>query len=235
MQVLASQFSQPTIKKLVKKETRIDKVIVKKGAIPKCYDKMLQLPFNMIFTTNWDTISERVWEKHVRKELRRPKMDVIIKDDHVLTLRQSKRPYIVKLHGDIGKGRRILITADDVARHEEENPCLATILKHAFLTHTLLFIGYSFQDPDLKRYLSLYQLQAIDARKCHNRPFILSVSGRRDELRVWRAHHLRVIPLAHPEQRPTKFEVSELEKPREFLEKLKQRTDDVSVYILTSL
>lgn len=58
--------------------------------------------------------------------------------------------FIFKLHGDIGSPEGIVLSNRDYDRLILRSPHVRSFLQAIFLTHTLLFVGYSLRDPDFQ-------------------------------------------------------------------------------------
>lgn len=59
------------------------------------------------------------------------------------------RRLIVKMHGDIAKNNMVL-KEEDYLSYSHKFSLVENFVKSAFTTHTVLFIGYSANDPDFK-------------------------------------------------------------------------------------
>lgn len=62
-----------------------------------------------------------------------------------------RSPYnlIIKAHGNIDDTNKIIFTAQQYYKAQEMYPEFYNLLAALFLTHTIVFIGYSLQDPDI--------------------------------------------------------------------------------------
>ena len=63
---------------------------------------------------------------------------------------RSGNPSIVKVHGSIDDGPKIILTRSDYARLRREGAEVLEVLQALFLTRTALFVGYSMGDPDMQ-------------------------------------------------------------------------------------
>ena len=111
----------------------------KLGAAHKAF---VQLPFDTIYTTNFDLLLEDAYFGATRSfrslvgELQIP--------FHAGQLASS----IIKMHGDVRHEEHIIITKDDYDHFMDKYPMVATHLSAMLITRTPLFIGYSLTDPD---------------------------------------------------------------------------------------
>jgi len=103
-----------------------------------------QLPFDTIYTTNFDLLLE---DSFLR--IKRPFRSIV---------GELQMPFhggpltttIVKMHGDLRHEEHIVATAEDYEEYLEQYPVIATHLSAQLITRTALFIGYSLSDPDFQ-------------------------------------------------------------------------------------
>ncbi|MCX6579672.1 MAG: SIR2 family protein [Candidatus Aminicenantes bacterium] len=92
-----------------------------------------------IVTTNFDTIIERAFES-VRSEYN------VIYDDADLTIKGHPRIY--KINGCIKNARdEIILTGDDFRTFSKKKPLIELYIKKCFIESTVLFVGFSLDDP----------------------------------------------------------------------------------------
>ncbi len=100
---------------------------------------------HIILTTNWDNILERTIEDNAFI------FDTICSDrDLVKSSLQNK---LVKMHGDF-KNHNIVFKEDDYINYQFNFPLIENFVKSILSTHTILFIGYSYNDINLKQILN---------------------------------------------------------------------------------
>lgn len=95
----------------------------------------------IIVTTNYDKVLERATSNGYN--VHRPG-DVNLGSDV-----RTGLPALVKPHGTVDDLTKIVLTRSDFATIRSEASELYAVLSALFLTKTCLFVGYSFQDPDL--------------------------------------------------------------------------------------
>lgn len=120
----------------------IDKNINNFDAIPNDINRIIfELKPSTIITTNFDDLLEKT-----------------VKSQGLFytTVKQDKDlPYcfndqlIIKMHGD-GKLKNIILKEDDYLSYSRKFPLVENYIKGLFSTKTILFIGYSAEDPDFK-------------------------------------------------------------------------------------
>jgi len=120
---------------------------------------LVGLPVSAIFTTNYDDLLEQAL-----RAAKRPFTPVVGNVD--ASFWSADRLQLVKLHGDLGQPESIAITTEDYERFIITRKSLADILKVTLQTRTVLFLGYSATDPDLR--LILTQVREESGRFARN-------------------------------------------------------------------
>ena len=93
-----------------------------------------------IITTNYDELIEK--ELNESREY-----DVIGKEEELAYSKSTKM--IIKMHGDM-KYRNVVLKQEDYDNYEENFPLISTYVKSLFTTNTIMFIGYSLNDVNVK-------------------------------------------------------------------------------------
>lgn len=109
------------------------------------FEKILDLNPHCIITTNWDNLFNHAAEKN-------PSFWNVIVDDAELVGFHNEQK-IIKMHGDFNHSN-IVFTENDYLNYEDNFPLIETYIKSILATHVVLFMGYSFNDPDLKQILN---------------------------------------------------------------------------------
>ena len=84
-------------------------------------------------------------------------------DDGLLARLRSPKRLIVKAHGSVARPEATVLTRSDYFSAREKYTGFYRILESLFLTHTLLFIGYSLSDPDIQLLLENASITAPSA------------------------------------------------------------------------
>lgn len=109
---------------------------------------ILKVRPRVIITTNWDCIIERAIEQEGYL------YDKICTDkDLVGSITPNK---FIKIHGDF-KNHNIVFKEDDYINYSRNFPLIENYIKSIFSTHTVLFLGYSYNDINLKHILKWIQ------------------------------------------------------------------------------
>lgn len=102
----------------------------------------VQLPFETIYTTNFDLLLEDAFLA-THKPFRS-----IVGELQMPFHGGRLTPTIVKMHGDLRHEEHIIITSHDYDRYLTQYPVVATHLSAQLIVKTALFVGYSLTDPD---------------------------------------------------------------------------------------
>ncbi|QDZ80161.1 SIR2 family protein [Priestia megaterium] len=114
------------------------------------HDRILELKPKHIITTNYDNLIEQAIEKHLLF------YDLVCEDlDLPYT---SNGRLLIKMHGDLDR-KNIVLKEDDYLNYSTNFKLIESYIKSIFVNNTVVFIGYSLQDYDLK--LILKSLQGI--------------------------------------------------------------------------
>jgi hypothetical protein len=108
---------------------------------------LCEIQFSLIVTTNFDDLLEQTFRSEGR-----PFNTVTRSLD--ASFWSSDRAQIVKIHGDVAIPESIVITAGDYERFSAERAALIRLLGATLQTRTVLFMGYSVTDPDLREQLT---------------------------------------------------------------------------------
>ena len=105
------------------------------------HKKILELPWQNIFTTNYDTLLERASEES--SEYRHS----IIRVEKKFPF--SKSPRIIKLHGCLSSNSTLIITKKDYEEYINNPDHPFTIaMKYCLMTNILCLVGFSVEDPN---------------------------------------------------------------------------------------
>ncbi len=99
-----------------------------------------------IITTNYDTLLES--SKNVFCE----QYDVIVHDKDLLNAEKSK--YIIKMHGDLSQPETIILKEQDYLDYSQKHVLIELFVKSLLADHTILFLGYSLNDYNIKLIIS---------------------------------------------------------------------------------
>ena len=109
------------------------------------HDQIIEFNTQTIITTNYDNLIEQAAEKN-------SEMIRVISKDSDLPYRKAGRE-LIKIHGDFESGNFVL-KEDDYLAYSRNFTLIENYIKSIIGTKVVLFIGYSFNDPDIKQIFS---------------------------------------------------------------------------------
>lgn len=107
------------------------------------YNTLVELQFPIIYTTNFDDIIERAYTlKGIPYHA--------ISDMKDLVAPPHKTTQIVKIHGTYNDDSSIVLTESHFFKRLEFENAIDIKFKHDLLGHSVMFIGYSFRDINIR-------------------------------------------------------------------------------------
>jgi hypothetical protein len=122
---------------------------------------LASLPIRTYWTTNYDTLIE----ESLRQSGKTP--DVKITVENLATTMPRRDAVVYKMHGDVSQPDRAVITKDDYESYVEKRHLFSLALQGDLVSKTFLFIGFSFNDPNLSYILSRIRLLLGENRRDH--------------------------------------------------------------------
>lgn len=106
------------------------------------------LPIQTYWTTNYD----KLIEKAIEEEGKTP--DIKITQENLSTNLSKRDAVVYKMHGDVSLPDQAILTKDDYEGYNEKRQLYTTALQGDLVAKTFLFVGFSFDDPNLEYILS---------------------------------------------------------------------------------
>ena len=113
---------------------------------------LTRLPIYTYWTTNYD----RLIEDGLREANRNA--DVKIDYKQLSNTKRDRDAVVYKMHGDVEHAAKAVITKDDYAQYERNYPFFRSVLQGDLISKTFVFIGFSFEDPNLDSILGQIRL-----------------------------------------------------------------------------
>ena len=113
---------------------------------------LTKLPVNTYWTTNYDRLLENSFSQQGRM------CDVKISPASVSITSQWADTVLYKMHGDYKQADQCVLTKDDYEIYDRTRRVFTTTLQAHLITKTFLFVGFSFDDPNLNYILSRIRL-----------------------------------------------------------------------------
>ncbi|WP_245698731.1 SIR2 family protein [Salimicrobium album] len=113
---------------------------------------LASLPIFNYWTTNYDKLLEKALEEQNRKP------DVKTAQQDLAQNVPQRDAIVYKMHGDINRPEETVLIKDDYEAYNEHRKLFTTNLQGDLISKTFLFIGFSFEDPNLNFILSSIRL-----------------------------------------------------------------------------
>lgn len=144
--------------------------------------ELFNLKPRYVITTNFDNLLEKTINEQGLI------YDIIKSDEDFVksTLPQK----LIKIHGDLDS-HNIVFKEDDYLNYADNRPLLDNFLRHILSSTTVLFLGYSYGDNNIKQISKWIEKQS----KVSPPRLMLKLEENRSEMKYLHNHHIRVI---HP-------------------------------------
>lgn len=121
------------------------------------HEAILEIDPKVVITTNYDDVYDnfcRTGAAHEGYNVSK------YYDSHIISDLRSPVRLIIKAHGCISDASQIVLTKSEYFRARQLFSNFYKVLDSLFLTHTILFIGYSLTDPDIQLVLENVNIAA---------------------------------------------------------------------------
>lgn len=122
---------------------------------------LADMPITTYWTTNYDHLIEDTLKSHGKK------VDVKLTSQNLALTLSEKDIIVYKMHGDYLNPATCVITKDDYELYNEKRKLFTTALQGDLVSKTFLFIGFSFEDPNMKYILSRIRNLLDENRRTH--------------------------------------------------------------------
>lgn len=134
---------------------RVSGKLLKKGRPTRCHEVLAELPVDLYFTTNFDTLLEESLGN----------VDVVVNDVDFSRLDAPDKKQVIKVHGDLREPGSIVFTKSDYDHYLENRPAISELIRLTLMQRTVLFLGYSFSDRNLSTILAQVGRRLGDSRR----------------------------------------------------------------------
>lgn len=122
---------------------------------------LTRLPVSTYWTTNYDELLEDNLRQNNRKA------DVKTTQESLANNIYDRDAVVYKMHGDVRQPEKAVLTKDDYELYGNERPLFRTALQGDLISKTFLFIGFSFEDPNLDYVLSQIRVLLGESQREH--------------------------------------------------------------------
>ena len=113
---------------------------------------LTRLPIYTYWTTNYDHLIEEGLRDANRNS------DVKIEYKQLSSTKRDRDAVVYKMHGDVDHAADAVLTKDDYVQYDRNYPFFRSVLQGDLISKTFLFIGFSFEDPNLDSILGQIRL-----------------------------------------------------------------------------
>ena len=159
---------------------------VPSGTTSEAHRLVVRLQPCRIYTTNFDNLLEAACEAEKRKHQR-------ITNPAQLALASADKIGLIKLHGDLEDPEKMVLTAETFEDYFSSHAILAKKFSSDLMENTVLFLGYSFTDPDMRTILRSVRK---DSEGFAPRHYIVQYAPRGPVIKELERRGLKVIALA---------------------------------------
>jgi hypothetical protein len=124
-----------------------DTVGVKVAKLPAVHELLVKLPLPAIVTTNFDKLIETACTQSSGEIPKAPSHSGLAQQG---TLLFDDRFFVLKAHGDIDDESSLVFTLSDYRALIHGNTAFQELFAALLMTHAVLFVGYSLNDPDFR-------------------------------------------------------------------------------------
>lgn len=129
-------YGRPIIEEIIRQAVPDDDY-----APSKLYQKLMELPWNDVFTTNYDTLLERAADLVTKRRYN------VVKCQEDL-VNSSSVPRIIKLHGSFPSQRPFIITEEDYRTYPVKFAAMVNTVQQSLLENVFCMLGFSCEDPN---------------------------------------------------------------------------------------
>lgn len=122
---------------------------------------MARLPIDTVWTTNYDQLLERTYEAAGRC------VEVKLSIQNLAQARRGRDVTLYKMHGCVTQPHDAVLTKQDYELYDATRRLFTDSLKGDFIEKTLLFVGFSFTDPNVERILAKVREQLGQNQRAH--------------------------------------------------------------------
>lgn len=152
----------------------------------EAHKSFAKLPFQLIATTNFDYLLEESYLQSGNKFCR-----TIIDEEQLPIINNNpKHLNLLKIHGDLSHPSRLVATEEDYDSFISNFPMLATFITNLFISKTVLFIGYSVDDNDIRQ---LFQMIKNRLGKLKRKAYTIRINSSIQEINRFSRRGINVI------------------------------------------
>lgn len=125
------------------------------------HEVLARLPIDTVWTTNYDRLLEKAYEESGQT------VEVKLSIQNLAQARRGRDVTIYKMHGCVTQPHDAVLTKQDYEIYDQSRRLFTDSLKGDFIEKTLLFLGFSFSDPNVERILAKVREQLGQNQRTH--------------------------------------------------------------------
>lgn len=122
---------------------------------------LARLPIRYFWTTNYDQLIEQALRNEGKQ------VDVKISSESMTYTVSKSNAIVYKMHGDISQAEKAVLTKDDYEMYNVDRRLFTIALQGDLVSKTFLFVGFSFDDPNLEYILSRIRILLGENQRPH--------------------------------------------------------------------
>lgn len=132
---------------------------LKKGGIN--HEILARIGIDTFWTTNYDQLIEKTLEAEGKT------VELKVRNEDFSRNIKKKNAIVYKMHGDKNSPDEAVLIKDDYETYNDKRELFSTALRGDLLSKTFIFIGFSFDDPNLEYILGRIKVLLKDNTPTH--------------------------------------------------------------------
>lgn len=133
----------------------------KRSKLTANHELLASLPIKTYWTTNYDSLIEESLKANGKIP------DVKTTPENLATTLPRRDAVVYKMHGDASQPDKAVVTKDDYESFESRRHLFSLALQGDLVSKTFLFLGFSFNDPNLNYILGRIRVLLAENRREH--------------------------------------------------------------------
>lgn len=147
---------------------------------------LCRLPLDVVITTNFDNLLEDAFRSVAKA------CHAVLDEPQLGLANPFPGPTLLKIHGDVSRPDRMILTESDFDSFLIRNPLLATVVASHFAQRSVVLIGYSLSDPDLRQLLTMVRQRLGEGARAI---YAIEVDASPSKIARFARRHVKVINL----------------------------------------
>jgi hypothetical protein len=132
-----------------------------RGSLSANHKWIAQLPIEVVWTTNYDTLLEQAFAKVDKR------VDMKFAPKQLTVRLRNADVTVYKMHGDVSDPDNAVLTKEDYDLYDVRRTAFTEMLRTDLTRYCFLFLGFSFTDPNIEHVLSRLRRMLDGAQRIH--------------------------------------------------------------------